>query len=89
MAGFAFYIELFRLHAFIFMPVVTGNAGHVAILKTFAGGKQAVLISVYVYSCGVICRIGPKEVEQPVTRLEAKGRFRARKCPAMAKPAKV
>ncbi|GGB11676.1 hypothetical protein GCM10011511_39130 [Puia dinghuensis] len=74
MAGFAFDIKLRRLHAFVLMPIMATEAGHFTILKTFAGGKHAVLIAVYIYFRHRFCRILLKEVEQLITWLKAKGR---------------
>jgi len=89
MAGFAFDIEMCGLCAFILMGVVAGEAGHLAIGKTPAGGQHAVLISMYIYCLNWLCCILPKEVEQPVACLEGKGWPGDRKPTAMAKPAHV
>lgn len=75
MTGFAFDIKLCRELAFIFMSIVAGQTGHFAVGKAFAGSQHAVLIAVDIDLSTRSCRIGLKEIEQLVARLEAKGRF--------------
>jgi hypothetical protein len=63
MTGVAFYIELHRHGALIFMAVVTAEAGHFAIPETFAGREHAVLVPVHIHFADGLCRVPLKEVE--------------------------
>jgi hypothetical protein len=76
-AGHASLREDGLLTCFILMRIMTGQAGHLTILETFAGGQPSILVAVDVeigdvFNGGGIDR---EKIAQLVTRLEREGRL--------------